>query len=274
MTQYWIPLILQNVRSDIDRLFQRRAQIAALPIMLELLNRANRDPNQPDTLGKFYFGRGELAKSSKCTENSVRTTIKALEKHQIITTQTTTRGTTGRFSSLSTYIYTKLRNAHPNDQQTTSKRPANIPETTSKRPANPPLNRSREEETREEQIEKGPEKLLNSHLQTIVDHWNGRSGPDSYIIPQTRVDDKVRGGAAGATDRGHDFETIIDAITNYAKILNDPGSRWTHAWELHEFLQKGIGKFRDDANPHENFKQYATKTAAGSEYGGLMASDT
>ncbi len=238
--------------------------------MLELLNRAKRDPNQPDNLGKFYFGRGELAKSSKCTENSVRTTIKALEKHQIITTQTSSQGTTGKFLRLSTYIYMNLRNIQPNDQQTPGKRPANVPKTTSKRPANPPLIRDKDKKREETDPQS---KLLNSHLQTIVDHWNGYTGPDSKMIPQNQVDTKVRGGAAGATDRGHDFDTIIAAITNYAEILDNPKMFWTHAWELHEFLDKGIGKFRDDAQPFENFEQ-STKTSTDNEYGGLMASDT
>ena len=47
---------------------------------------------------------------------------------------------------------------------------------------------------------------------------------------------------------------ILEAITNYKKILDGSEYYWTHKWTLREFLQRGIDKFLDDNNPFKNYR--------------------
>jgi len=50
-------------------------------------------------------------------------------------------------------------------------------------------------------------------------------------------------------------EIIIKAIENYGEIVKHPELYFfTYKWELLEFLQRGLRKFVDEAQPFENFK--------------------
>jgi hypothetical protein len=51
------------------------------------------------------------------------------------------------------------------------------------------------------------------------------------------------------------IEVIIKAIENYSTVIHHPELYYfTYKWELAEFLQRGLRKFMDEAQPFENFK--------------------
>lgn len=49
-------------------------------------------------------------------------------------------------------------------------------------------------------------------------------------------------------------EQVITAIRNYAAVLDSPDHYWNHKWTLRDFLQRGLDKFVDDAEPLTNYQ--------------------
>jgi len=48
-------------------------------------------------------------------------------------------------------------------------------------------------------------------------------------------------------------DDICNAICNYERVLNGKEYFWTHRWTLKEFLQRGVDRFVDEAEPLTNF---------------------
>lgn len=48
-------------------------------------------------------------------------------------------------------------------------------------------------------------------------------------------------------------DDICRAICNYAEVLFGEQYFWTHRWTLKEFLQRGVDRFMDEADPLTNF---------------------
>jgi hypothetical protein len=54
--------------------------------------------------------------------------------------------------------------------------------------------------------------------------------------------------------RDYTLPEICKAIKNYAEIVFGDAYFWTFKFTLHDFLQRGLEKFMDDAFPRDNFK--------------------
>jgi hypothetical protein len=49
------------------------------------------------------------------------------------------------------------------------------------------------------------------------------------------------------------LEGVLKAIDNYAKVLQSPLHWFSYKWTLEDFLQRGLAKFVDEADPLNNF---------------------
>lgn len=58
-------------------------------------------------------------------------------------------------------------------------------------------------------------------------------------------------------------EEILKSFQNYATVLHSPEYYWDHSWTMEDFLQRGLHKFVDEADPLNTFKNNSspTKTA-------------
>lgn len=54
--------------------------------------------------------------------------------------------------------------------------------------------------------------------------------------------------------KDYTVDEVCKAIFNYATILHDRNFYWTYRWTLHDFLQRGLERFMDEAHPYENYK--------------------
>lgn len=89
---------------------------------------------------------------------------------------------------------------------------------------------------------------LSTDTDAVCRYWN-RKGVVKHRAFTDRTKRKVK-----AALRYYDVGEICKAIFNYANILNDNQYFWTYRWTLHDFLQRGLEKFLDEAHPYTNFK--------------------
>ena len=50
-------------------------------------------------------------------------------------------------------------------------------------------------------------------------------------------------------------EEIFTAFKNYAQIIYSPGHFWDYKWTMEDFLNRGLHKFVDEAEPFDNNKK-------------------
>lgn len=90
----------------------------------------------------------------------------------------------------------------------------------------------------------------NETIKAIFDFWNGKGLTKHRELNDATV------GSLNARLKAYSAQEIKDAITNYAEISLDKTGRyfWTHnAWTLKEFLQRGIERFTNEAEPKKRW---------------------
>jgi len=102
----------------------------------------------------------------------------------------------------------------------------------------------------------------------IYSHWNNKK-----IVVHLKLNEKIeRKIKSVLSDYGE--SDVIKAIDNYAEILTHPELYyWTHRWTLVDFLQRGLEKFMDNADPLNNFKTKKENKETNSQpdkYSGLV----
>lgn len=93
----------------------------------------------------------------------------------------------------------------------------------------------------------------------IFDHWN-----NCHIVVHNKLTTKDRTAISAALKDRHEQE-IINAISNYAKILKSSDYFFSYKWTLIDFLKRGLRKFANEADPFNNFKTDRNKAAPISE---------
>lgn len=85
-------------------------------------------------------------------------------------------------------------------------------------------------------------------VDAVCAYWNKKG-----IVKHRVFTDKVR-RKVKATLKYYTLDEVCKAIFNYATILIDKQYYWTYRWTLHDFLQRGLEKFMDEAQPYDNYK--------------------
>lgn len=85
-------------------------------------------------------------------------------------------------------------------------------------------------------------------VQLVCKYWNKKD-----VVKHRVFTDKMRRKIKTAL-KSYTLEEVLKAIFNYATILHDTGYFWTYRWTLHDFIQRGLEKFMDEAYPYDNFK--------------------
>ena len=102
---------------------------------------------------------------------------------------------------------------------------------------------------------KVPLKLKESNIREskVVEAWNSaniRNLKDGESKVREKTESKIE-----AVLKEYPLEVIVKAIENYSEVIHHPENFFfSYKWELHEFLQRGLRKFIDEAQPFENFK--------------------
>lgn len=94
-------------------------------------------------------------------------------------------------------------------------------------------------------------KVKESNIK-VLEAWNAQN------IRNLKDGAKVREKTVSKIDvvlKEYSLEVVVKAIENYGQIIHHPEHYFfSYKWELHEFLQRGMRKFMDEARPFENFK--------------------
>ncbi len=82
----------------------------------------------------------------------------------------------------------------------------------------------------------------------ILEHWN-RMG----IQVHRRLTDDAR-GAIRSRLKDYSRDELLQAISNYAEIVNGPAYYWNHRWTLKDFLKRGVERFLDGDIARQNYR--------------------
>jgi hypothetical protein len=95
-------------------------------------------------------------------------------------------------------------------------------------------------------------KLKESNIR-VLESWNSQN-----IRNLKEGESKIREKTESKIDavlKEYSLEVVVQAIENYGEVVHHPEVYFfNYKWELHEFLQRGLRKFMDEAQPFENFK--------------------
>ncbi|MCJ7563703.1 MAG: hypothetical protein MUP52_03825 [Candidatus Aminicenantes bacterium] len=103
--------------------------------------------------------------------------------------------------------------------------------------------------------EKVPLNIIESNIREskVVEAWNS-TNIRNLKEGESKIREKTI-SKIGAVLKEYPLEVIIKAIENYGKVVHHPELYFfSYKWELCEFLQRGLRKFMDEAQPFENFK--------------------
>jgi len=75
----------------------------------------------------------------------------------------------------------------------------------------------------------------------LLSHWNSLNLIKHKKIP----DDRTYGHINGRLDDGYTQKEILQAMSNYAYIINGKKYFWSYKWTLGEFVKRGLDKFMD-----------------------------
>ena len=89
----------------------------------------------------------------------------------------------------------------------------------------------------------------NNIYSRVFDFWNSLN-----IICHRRITDKMR-TKINAAFRDFSEDEIFKSMKNYDNVLKSDNFYWTHKWTLPDFLQRGLEKFVDEAEPLINFRR-------------------
>lgn len=91
-------------------------------------------------------------------------------------------------------------------------------------------------------------KPTTSEIESVFNYWNKKG-----IIKHRVLTDKIRRRVKSQL-RYYTVVEVCKSIFNYSEILYSETHYWTYKWTLEFFLQRGLERFMDDADPYENFR--------------------
>jgi len=91
------------------------------------------------------------------------------------------------------------------------------------------------------------ETIQKKEFLDIFNYWN-----EQKIIKHKKLD-KATASSINARLKDNSKDEIKDAIYIYSVILKDDDYRWSYAWTLKEFMQKGFEKFKDKDIAYKNY---------------------
>lgn len=177
--------------------------------------------------GSFITGREKAAKETGLSQRNVRTAIDTLINLGMISKSSKS---TSKFTYLTICNYNKYQQKkEASDQQVTSKRPASDQQATTNN---------------------NEKQLITKH---IYNFWNSQK-----IIIHKKLTSKTNTAIKSAL-KNYSEPEIIKAIENYKTVLTSENHYWTHKWGLLDFLNRGLRKFIDAADPLGNYKNNGIK---------------
>ena len=82
----------------------------------------------------------------------------------------------------------------------------------------------------------------------ILEHWNSQG-----IQVHRRLTDETR-SAIKSRLKDYSRNELVQAISNYAEIVNSPSYYWNHRWTLKDFLKRGVERFLDGDIARQNYR--------------------
>jgi len=173
--------------------------------------------------GQFIYGRESAAKELKMPPSSVRNRIKKLKTMGNLDIKEDRQYSIITILNWGAYQGINLKEDSEEDHQRTGKGQAKDTDNN--------------------------DNNVNKIYTLVFDHWNTQK-----IIVHRKPSDKDMPAIKGALK---DFtqDSILKAITNYSGVLQSPDHYFKHSWTLRDFLQRGLHKFVDEADPFNNFKK-------------------
>jgi len=97
--------------------------------------------------------------------------------------------------------------------------------------------------------------IENNIYTPFLENWN-----KNKIIIHKKITSKKETSIKKAL-KDYTQEEIFKAFQNYATVLHSPDYLWSYTWTMEDFLQRGLHKFVDEANPlNNNFKNNSKTT--------------
>jgi len=173
--------------------------------------------------GQFIFGRESAAKELKMTPSGTWKRIKKLKMMQNVNIESNRQ-----YSIISIVNWHSYQDALQNSDSE-----SNYQVTGKEQASNTDNN----------------DNNVNNTYIPVFEHWNAQG-----IIVHRKLSSKDQGAINGALK---DFtrEDILKAIVNYSQVLKSPDHFFKHRWTLRDFLQRGLRKFVDEADPFNNFRK-------------------
>lgn len=184
--------------------------------------------------GQFIYGRKKASKELRMSEQNTRTCLKSLEKSKNITIKPTNRYSIITVCKWDTYQNDINSINHHNNQQLTNNQPTTNQQLTTDKNVKNDNNGKKEKE--------------NIYM-PFLDHWNSFK-----IIIHRKITDKQKTKINTAL-KNYEKQEILKAMENYSYVVKSSQHYFSHKWTLEDFLQRGLSKFVDAAQPIENFKE-------------------
>ena len=180
--------------------------------------------------GQFIFGREKASKELRMKPSTVWKRILKLENMRNLNIQSNSKYSVISIVNWNTYQDRKEKSNSESNNQGTAK------------------------EHRQECKE------VNTIYKGIFEHWNSKG------IIQHRDFEKFEKYIKAKIEplngnQGYSAEEIMQAISNYAEILNGPEYFFSYRWGLDEFFSRkgGLDKFLSINEPHKNFLRFGKK---------------
>lgn len=129
----------------------------------------------------------------------------------------------------------------------------NIPEQLRRPSDQNRLDKSRLDENRQDK---------NIYIYDLLDEWNNQLNTQTH--KKTTIERNIKKRRLNTYLSGciedYGVDEIKRAISNYSHILGSEIHYWTHSWGFIEFMERGLDKFIDSANPLDVYRDKKVKT--------------
>lgn len=212
--------------------------------------------------GQFIFGRSKAAEETGLSEQTIRTCIKSLKSTSNVTIKVTSKFTVITIVNWTYYqsnedestskVTSKSTNGQPasNQQLTTNKNVKNVKNvktTTLKKTLS--LEDSKRLNVFWEKCKREKKLIPENRITVIFDHWNAQS-----IIVHKKLTERIKQKLRTHL-KDNTIEDVNQAIDNYSIVFKNPGDYFfKYRWTLIDFLDRGLRKFLNEAQPLTNYQ--------------------
>lgn len=179
--------------------------------------------------GQFVFGRHSASKQLRVPESTLWKRMKKLQKLGYLNIESNSH-----FSIVTVVepdeakMGVDKRNIESNKPRTSQEQASNT--------------------TKKLKTIKNVEKEDNPFVAQIFNYWNSLNGPVSH-----KNLSGFKGTISARLDEGYSTGEIMDAMCNYAKILNDPNYTWSYRYTLAAFLERKTNNLDRFATKNDPF---------------------